>query len=912
MTGWKNALIGLVAGLFFAILTLTGFMGPLEEKIYDLALRVRRPRPRIDNVVLLDMDDQAIAYNGVFPWPRSVTAEGLLRLKEYGARLAIFDVEFIDKGPQGVDTIYLNQGLPLDFDRSFSEISGYVSELFQALSSGRLGAEESARAAGELSSLIVQEKNRLLARSQSVARDNDEYLAQAAALLGTAWMTLNLREAPLSEDQAAREELAQQLFSYPVKAQTNFPENYVDVLPALPLLARTAQGAGFTNVSMDSDGVRRRISLAQKVKDHWYLQLAFSPLINYLGRPEIELFPRRLVIRGAKLPTGGRFATGEMTKDISIPLDASGRMLLDWPPENYEDSFSHLSFIYFSLLSDLEDQMRQYLLNLNDSSLLWFFQFFPELSEGPAVFYRLLENLDASAAAKERALQETSEEDFLTYTALREESRSLIRLFEEWEVERKVNQAAFWLGEENPGEKNIIDEEAGYVSTLLEYLITALNQYEEIETRVREGVQDKFCILGLVATGTTDFGVTPFSEKYANVGTHAVVLDTILSESFIRPLPAYWNLFLCLLVTPAFFFFSGRLSPVLRTILGFAAIAAVASFALILFRLAGAYLNFTGPVFSLVAGVFAREIISYSGSEKEKRFYRKAFATYTSEAVADQIARNPALLQLGGTKREMSAIFTDIQGFSTISEKLTPEELVRLLNHYLTAMSDVILEELGTIDKYEGDAIIAFFGAPLEQPDHALRACRAALSMKRIERELNKTVVTENLSPAPLLTRIGLNTGDMVAGNMGTEKKMNYTIMGDAVNLAARLEGVNKQYGTWILMSETTAAETGDAFLLRRLDRVRVVGKSRPVQLFELVESREGAGPAEREKVERFHQALDDFGGQNWTKALAGFKEIQKLDPADGPAKVYQRRCETYLTEPPAPGWEGVYNLTEK
>jgi class 3 adenylate cyclase len=266
---------------------------------------------------------------------------------------------------------------------------------------------------------------------------------------------------------------------------------------------------------------------------------------------------------------------------------------------------------------------------------------------------------------------------------------------------------------------------------------------------------------------------------------------------------------------------------------------------------------------------------------------------------------------LGGTQRRMSAIFTDIKGFSTISEQLTPEDLVSLLNRYLTSMSNVVLDEQGTIDKFEGDAIIAFFGAPVEQPDHALRSCLSAIKIKKIETELNKIVLEQNLSPSPLMTRVGINTGDMVVGNMGTDKKMNYTIIRDAVNLAARLEGVNKQYGTWILASDDTIQQTENRLLVRRLDRVRVVGKSEPVQLYNVIDVMENATEEQKKVVSIFHEALDHFSTREWKNAAEGFKEVLSLE-ADGPAPLYIKRCEQYITKDPDAGWDGVFNLTEK
>jgi adenylate cyclase len=304
--------------------------------------------------------------------------------------------------------------------------------------------------------------------------------------------------------------------------------------------------------------------------------------------------------------------------------------------------------------------------------------------------------------------------------------------------------------------------------------------------------------------------------------------------------------------------------------------------------------------------------MAFASSEQEKTFIRRAFSTYLSADVVQEIITDPGKLQLGGSKRHMSAIFTDVKGFSTISEKLDPEDLVRLLNDYLSCMSNVILDERGTIDKYEGDAIIAFFGAPLDLPDHALRSCASSIIMKRAEQELNLKYAANGLSPLPLLTRIGINTGSMVVGNMGTQQKMDYTIMGNAVNLAARLEGVNKQYGTWILASEDTIKEAGETIVSRRLDRVRVVGIDKPVRLCEVLETTDRAAPELLKMTKIFHEGLDIFENRDWTSAAALFESALNINPDDGPSELYRKRCAEYRAKPPEGDWDGVYNLSQK
>ncbi|MCL2008239.1 MAG: ECF-type riboflavin transporter substrate-binding protein [Treponema sp.] len=291
---------------------------------------------------------------------------------------------------------------------------------------------------------------------------------------------------------------------------------------------------------------------------------------------------------------------------------------------------------------------------------------------------------------------------------------------------------------------------------------------------------------------------------------------------------------------------------------------------------------------------------------------RRAFSTYLSEDVVEEIVSDPTRLQLGGEKRYMTVLFTDVKGFTSIAEVLSPEQLVELLNYYLSTMSDVILDNEGTIDKYEGDAIMAFFGAPLELPEHALRTCITAIQMRRLENGINKYVSEHNLSPYPLYTRFGINSGDMVVGNMGTQKKMNYTIVSNAVNLAARLEGINKQYGTQILASEETIKQTHGRLLTRRLDRIRVVGINEPVQVYEILEIKADAPRPMLDLVQAFNEALELFEKRKWKEAEASFNKVLELKSDDGPALLYLERCREYILKEPDNDWDSIYNFTEK
>jgi adenylate cyclase len=909
-----NAIVGLLAAFLFSLAYILGVLNPLEDRLYDFFLRFRANRRRAVNVAFLDVDDPAIFYNGVFPWPRSIPAEGLLRLKEYGPLAAIFDIEYIDHGPQGVDSVYLNQGLGNDFNRSFSEISATARDVFSALSAGRMGRNDLEYLSSSFTELINREHKNLYSRAQSVARDNDLYLAQAIALNGNSWSTLNLREDQLDGEQAERRPMAEELFSYPVKASAdaNKGAGFVDVLPSLPMFAKAAKGAGFTNVEIDDDGVRRRVYLAQNIHDHWYLQLSFAPLIDYFGRPEIELTKSKLTIKQARFPVKQSRFPGNVKKDIVIPLDGKGRMMLDWPREDFEHSYTHVSFADFSLLDEIEAELEYYTRALGSADLMTFVQFDPSISRVPGILAGLEENFDNARMAKNYALENNDEGGFNDYSGYRAAVFSMLRELVSLNVDERVKELAALIGEEHPESSGFLEDEADYISKLVNAIKIDLGRRNELNASNDRMLRNKFVILGRTDTGTTDYGANPFHGKYINVGTHAVVLDTILSGSFIIPLSYWWRVVFIALFVPFFFIVSARFSPVLRAVSGFAVTLIIFAGSVLLLRITGVYWGPLGAVFAMIGAVITREIISYAGSEKEKQFIRTAFSTYVSHDVVKEIISDPSRLQLGGTNRHMTAIFTDVKGFSTISEQLNPEELVSLLNRYLSEMSDIVLAEKGTIDKYEGDAIIAFFGAPLDLEDHALRACVSAINMKKAEKELNKIVVEQKLSPAPLLTRIGINTGNMVAGNMGTANKMNYTIMGNAVNLAARLEGVNKQYGTWILASEDTVRETGQRLLSRKLDRVRVVGINEPVRLHELLELSELADSGEKKLVQVFHEALDHFEKRDWNSAAAGFKEALSIKNDDHPSQMYLERCEQFIVKPPDDKWDGVYNLTSK
>ena len=299
----------------------------------------------------------------------------------------------------------------------------------------------------------------------------------------------------------------------------------------------------------------------------------------------------------------------------------------------------------------------------------------------------------------------------------------------------------------------------------------------------------------------------------------------------------------------------------------------------------------------------------YVAVDREKRRTRRTLELYLSPTLAAYISERPETLALGGEKSDRTVLFSDVKGFTTISERLAPEQLVELLNTYLGEMTDVVFAHDGMLDKYIGDGVMAVWGAPVPQADHATRACRAALEMmERLDR-LNDTIAERGWPK--LSIRIGLNSGPMVFGNMGSPGHLSLTVMGDNVNLGARLEGVNKQYGTAILASEATVVAAGDAILTRELDVVRVKGKDETSRIYEVL------GPIERAAEwaavrDNFLAGLADYRARRFAEAIAAFERVLDERSNDHPSALYIRRARALIETPPAADWEAVVTFDEK
>jgi adenylate cyclase len=424
--------------------------------------------------------------------------------------------------------------------------------------------------------------------------------------------------------------------------------------------------------------------------------------------------------------------------------------------------------------------------------------------------------------------------------------------------------------------------------------------------------KDKIVIVGATATGIYDMRATPFSGVFPGVEIHANLIDSILSKDFLYK-PDWVQLFYILAIILAGLFLglvlpnTGAVSGTASVILIFVGYIVLCQY---LFSSMGWVLNLVYPLFVTVMVYVVITAHRYIIEESQKRFIKKAFSKYLAPTMVNQLVESPEKLNLGGEKREITAFFSDIQGFTSISEKLLPNETSDLLNEFLTEMADIILKHEGTVDKFEGDAIIAFFGAPNNMGDHAERACMASIEMQK-----RLAVLREKWRKAGkprLKMRIGLSSGPAVVGNMGSKDRFDYTMIGDTVNTAARLEGANKAYGIYTLVSESTYSKMGQDIIAREIDTINVVGKDKPIAIYQLLDFKEDIDERLYRTTYNYDKGLKSYRNQEWDKAINFFEAALEITPDDGPSITMIERCMDFRNSPPAKKWDGSFSLSFK
>jgi adenylate cyclase len=427
----------------------------------------------------------------------------------------------------------------------------------------------------------------------------------------------------------------------------------------------------------------------------------------------------------------------------------------------------------------------------------------------------------------------------------------------------------------------------------------------------KAAVKGKVVLIAVTAIGTFDQRVTPFSPNVPGTEVHAAAIQNMIDGRALKRPTLYVQIemLLCLAVAALFGLVLPRLTPAVSLAVFLAALVLWFVFDFFVLFPKDMWFHDLPLALEMTLSWVGITVWGYLTTGRDKARLKKEFSTVLAPTVVDQLLKDPKLAGLGGMERELTVMFSDIRGFTTMSEKLSPEGLTQFLNEYLTPMTEILIQREGTLDKYMGDAIMAFWGAPIEQKDHAQRAALAALDMIEKLDELKKKWVAEGKPEIEI--GIGLNSGLMRVGFMGSERMRNYTLLGDNVNLGSRLEGTNKNYGTRIIVSQTTYEKAKSVVHGRWLDAVRVKGKREPVQIYELIGK--GAPPPEVATwIARFEEGMRLYQKQQWDEAEKAFHEVIRLRTEDPASELYLERVEHFRDEPPPENWDGVYEFKTK
>jgi adenylate cyclase len=442
---------------------------------------------------------------------------------------------------------------------------------------------------------------------------------------------------------------------------------------------------------------------------------------------------------------------------------------------------------------------------------------------------------------------------------------------------------------------------------------------EMSDAALAEQVRGRIVFVGGSAAGLQDLVSTPMAERTAGVTVHAAAAEQMLAGHFLqRPDWAYGlELLLTLLLGATLALLLPRLGAALGALAALAGIAGVVTASWLAFTRAGYLIDPTYPVLALLAVYTTQTVLAFRSEERRRSYIHRAFDRYLSPELVRQIAADPGKLELGGEERDMSVLMCDVRGFSRISERLTPRQVIEFLIAFLTPISAILLARKATLDKYIGDAVLAFWNAPLDDPEHPQNAARAALDMVRRTQELNREMAGQEKVPWPGEVKIGvgINTGLCCVGNMGSAERLAYTLIGDTVNVASRLEGLTKLYGVSIAVGGAMAARL-PGFALLELDRVRVVGRDEPATPFALLGDEGLAADSQFQSLVTAHVAmLAAYRAQQWDQVeqlLADAAPLYDVHGIPGLADLYRRRVANLRASPPGEGWDGVFAATEK
>lgn len=956
----KSLYINLIITIFFSLVLSVccyfDIFQKLDYRFYDSILKIKKEPPKTENILLVEIDDISIETLGEWPWSRDVIADALLRMKELEAKYAVFDIEYISPSKNGIAPS-AQKKIDSSINSARTNVSDALLQVSDAISTGYYSNDELPNLTNEMITSVINPVFTELTDyiGSNISRDNDEYFAQCLQFFGNSYLTINhinlgysptLSEVEYINNRFLLQNVNDPLYRVNIDNDFNFLQTYESktkgFTPALHKLITRAHGVGFTNSVVDSDGVRRRFELLSFQNNYYLAQLVFSPFLDLVDSTSLVRTNNTLIVKNALLPNS------KERKDISIPLDNHGCVLVNYRKGNIYDSFNCEPIINLIYLDQYENQIVSCLNNIIiDASD---FAFDDNGFELPAISEcRFLIDLYSNISAEKekmlanctgfskegKSLDGITDEEYKQYFSSRQMFYRMLKDFVKKKYKDILIEKLLSLGQSENQE--IITQLKAYLNEDFDVLEQTLKHYNESFSESKLKFKDAICIIGNTATSTTDIGATSLEKQYYNVGLHANLLNTILTQSFITYWPWYYGFTLCFVLSLLLIFFYKK-SNTFQNIIGFVVIALAVVIFVLLFYYFNIYIPSVGCIIYLGITYLALFSYRFYVNSKEKNFITLIASSFANKVTVDELRKNPDAFKTGGEKKHITALFSDIQKFSTFSEKMDmlygaegPNKLIKVLNEYLGAMSNVILRNNGTIDKYEGDAIISMFGAPDPQNlynknEWAYFALDSAIKMKQVEKEFNNTYFDPehpetSQIPNPLYTRVGLNSGDAFVGLMGSQtetfNKVNYTMIGDTVNLASRLEGVNKFYDTSIICSDSTwqLANSGlneGKIIAKKLDKVRVVGKTIPIQLYNIIGFRNELSQNEIENVEYFNEAYKEFMNKNFLGAGKLFLQANAIFPQDKLSIFFAERCKKFIEKGVSENWDGIVDMTNK
>ncbi|MDY6913805.1 MAG: CHASE2 domain-containing protein [Planctomycetota bacterium] len=938
----------LLLGLVGTLAVIAAHIGKLDRRAELHALDVRfrnfSHATVAGDIVHVDIDDGSLDELGRWPWPRQLLAGIIDVLDECGAQAVVLDiilpepqkVRYVSAAGQvygGGDAPVIAEAPPvpvfddailaesirrgrgvalpmhIDFaERQVSPLQVQVREML--VSEPLLSADEIAarlrRPCPAIESVLRRSRQSAIGLrvGQMLSAEPE---ANFAAVLASILPGLPRHKASDAKDMVEKAYLrhrairALERFGLPAEQVAGYPLRSGSMVPPLVMLARVAHLSGFVTVKPDEDGVVRRIPLLGRSGQQVYMQFALAVAARELGRRH----SRPVVVSADAASVSIRCADGA---GRVIPLDSDGFMLIHWlggAASNAEKSarLRHIPAMSVAAIWQEKKQIDRLSDLTHGLGVKFLGMGYPESERQEKQLQalgRLTDQLDDAymeRLAAERLLQRV----MLYEPSVAPDVRSLARLRQnEQDIQAQACQTAKALIDELRSPANLKafagDQEAQARQTLklLDSLPLEIRNkkanLKKLLAELRTIVAGKICMIGSTATGAADFVPTPMGKRTPGVTVHSNIINTILSGSFIRQWPLAADI-LVILAAGLLVALLAATRPVLQAALLAVLLAAgyVAFNCLVVFDRWGVWLVAVAPVAAMLVSFLLVTAYRQLTEERAKRHIKDMFAHAMSPALVDRLLEDPSLAELGGQKRTLTCMFSDIAGFTPLSESLGPPQTVRLLNRYFDRVTEVVQNSHGGyLNKFLGDGIFCFFGAPVFQEDHPLRAVRAAVDCQAEVAKLNDALQAELGPDTQLSVRIGVTTGEAMVGNCGSTQRMDYTAIGDCVNLASRLEAANKFFGTHILVDDRACRlckkENNDLFA-RPLGAVFVTGQREAVKIWNVLGAE--AAPEQREVLDDFAGAVELFTERKFKAAARLFQEVHKVMPDDRPAKIY-------------------------